>query len=79
MSGTATDNADYNLSSTNGQVTIPVGSNSAVVTLTAVADHVQEGKEKATMTLQPGSNYKIPAGKKKKKIPKASVTILDAP
>src|SRR3989454_4610290 len=59
MSGNATNGTDYKLSGTANQVTIPVGQSSATVTLKSKIDHVTEGTETATMTLQPGSGYKV--------------------
>jgi outer membrane protein assembly factor BamB len=59
MSGTADEGADYALSGTFGQVTIPTGQSSATVVLTAVRDHVTEGTETAIMTLEPGSGYRL--------------------
>lgn len=67
---------DYTLSDSlgqSGQITIPLGVDSVVVTLTAVADHVPEKKETAIMTLNTGAGYKLA------KPQKAKVKILDAP
>ena len=73
MSGTATNGTDYKLSGTANQVTIPVGQSSATVTLKSKIDHVTEGTETATMTLQPGSGYKVGRNNQ------ATVSILDSP
>ena len=60
MSGTATFNTDYALSTgTAGHVTIPAGQASATVTLKAKKDTVSEGTETAIMTLQAGTGYKV--------------------
>jgi len=59
MSGTATQGADYVLSGTAGQATIPAGQSSAPVTARAKKDHVTEGTETATMTLQAGTGYTV--------------------
>jgi len=40
-----------------GQVTIPLGLYSVLVTLTAALDHVMEKKDNMTMTLVPGIGY----------------------
>jgi hypothetical protein len=73
MSGTATLGNDYTLSGTAGQVTIAAGQSSASVVLQALSDNVKEKKETATMTLQPGTGYKL--GKPKQ----VAVSILDGP
>jgi hypothetical protein len=73
MSGTAGQGPDYTLSGTPGQVTIPAGQSSATVTLTAITDHVTEGTETATMTLQPGVGYKL--GNQKQ----ATASVIDSP
>jgi len=73
MSGKATQGSDYTLSGTPGQVTIPAGQSSAVVTLNALTDNVKEKSETATMTLQPGTGYKVSQHNT------ATVSILDGP
>jgi hypothetical protein len=73
MSGNATNGTDYRLSGTANQVTIPAGQSSATVTLKSKADGVTEGTETATMTLQPGSGYKVGRNNQ------ATVSILDSP
>jgi hypothetical protein len=73
MSGNATNGTDYKLSGTPNQVTIPAGQSSATVTLKSKADGVTEGTETATMTLQPGSGYKVGRNNQ------ATVSILDSP
>jgi hypothetical protein len=73
MSGTATNGTDYKLSGTANQVTIPAGQSSATVTLKSKADGVTEGTETATMTLQPGSGYRVSRNNQ------ATVSILDSP
>jgi hypothetical protein len=73
MSGTATSGSDYSLSGTAGQVTIRVGQSSGIVTLKSKIDHVTEGTETATMTLQPGNGYKLGNPKQ------ATISIADSP
>ena len=73
MTGTATSGSDYSLSGTAGQVTIRAGQSSGIVTLKSKIDHVTEGTETATMTLQPGNGYKLGNPKE------ATVSILDSP
>jgi hypothetical protein len=73
MRGTALQGSDYTLSGTAGQVTIPAGQSSATVLLHAVADHVKETNETATMVLTSGTGYKIP------KRAKATLTIVNGP
>jgi FlaG/FlaF family flagellin (archaellin) len=78
MSGKATQGSDYTMSAS--QITIQAGQTSGSVTLNAIVDNQKEKAEKATMTLQPGSGYKLGAGKggkKKGKGPTATVTITD--
>jgi PKD repeat protein len=87
MSGKATNGSDYTLSGTPDKVTIPGGTTSGTVTLSAIKDNVKEKPETAIMTLQPGSGYNLSAssptsGKKKgkKKGPppnSATITIID--
>ena len=87
MSGTALKGADYTLDPasdpTYPQLTIPVGSDSGIIAMTILVDHVREGNETATMTLQSGPYYSFApaAGKKKKKAkaPSATVTLIDGP
>jgi hypothetical protein len=75
MSGNAVAGADYTLSGTPNQVVISSGQTSTGVTLT-VTTMKTKGKEKATMTLNAGSGYQLPAGKRRKaKPPKVTVTI----
>jgi hypothetical protein len=59
MSGTAMQGTDYTLSGTPGQITIPANQPTGSVTLHAIADHVTEGSETATMTLTSGSGYTV--------------------
>jgi hypothetical protein len=73
MSGSATNGTDYKLSGAANQVTIPAGQSSATVTLKSKADGMTEGTETATMTLQPGSGYKVGRNNQ------ATVSILDSP
>ena len=79
MSGKATLGSDYTMSGTAGQIMIPAGQSSGSVTLHALIDNKKEKKEKAVMTLQPGSGYEFPANgqKKKSKAPSATVIITD--
>jgi len=71
MLGTAQNAADYTLSGATGHATIVAGQNSAIVTLHAIADHVNERSETAIMTLNSGAGYKIP------RRAKATLTILN--
>ena len=79
MSGKAAQGSDYTMSGPLGEVIIPAGQSSGSATLTALIDNKKEKKEKAVMTLQPGSGYDFPSnGKKKKsKAPSATVIIID--
>jgi hypothetical protein len=74
--GTAALGTDYTLSDdmpASGQIVIPIGSDSAFILLTSIADHVPEKKETVMMTLSAGSNYKLTAKKK------AKFKIIDSP
>jgi large repetitive protein len=71
MSGTATPGVDYTLSGTPGKVTIPAGQTFATVTLQSLHDNKNERTEKAIMTLQAVSGYKLTKPKK------ATVSIID--
>ncbi|MFN2541400.1 MAG: hypothetical protein ABR514_04410, partial [Chthoniobacterales bacterium] len=73
MSGTATQDVDYFLVGTEGQAVIKAGRSSAAVTLKARYDNATEGTETATMTLQPGTGYKVGRNDQ------GSVSILDGP
>jgi hypothetical protein len=73
MSGTAKLGSDYNLSGLPGQVEISDGKSTGTVKLLSIKDHVTEGTETATMTLQPGAGYQI--GNKRQ----ATVSISDSP
>src|SRR5439155_8944831 len=76
LSGTAVLGTDYVVSGTPGQVTIPAGTPSAVVTLTALTDNVfPEPNETVVITLRAGPGYKLPKAKKKARKP--TVTIVD--
>ena len=89
MSGKAIQGSDYTLDGTPGQVTIPIGQDSAAVTLHALTDSLtKEKSETATMTLRAGSSYSFggtpppTGGKKKKKTkptkpPSATTTIIN--
>lgn len=93
LSGTATNGADYTLEPIGDdplypRVVIPEGSDSGIVAMTVLVDHVTERAETATLTLQSGPYYSFSntAGQKKKKKPKtkstapsATVTISDGP
>ncbi len=59
MGGSAILNRNYSLNGTPGQITIPAGANSAKVTLTVLS--VGSLGKTATMTLQSGSGYTLPA------------------
>lgn len=74
MRGTAINGSDYTLDGTAGQVTFAAGSNSAVVTLHSIADHVKEKNETAIMVPNSGSGYKLP-----KHGTKAALTIINGP
>jgi hypothetical protein len=79
LSGKATFGVDYTLSNNlrqSGQVTIPVGSDSVTVTLSALIDHIKEKKDSITMKLSGGSGYKFA---KSKKPPSAKVSFVDSP
>lgn len=73
MRGTAEQGSDYTLSGTPGQATIATGTNSAAITLHAIADHVKERNQTAIMVVNPGTGYKVP------KSTKATLTILNGP
>jgi hypothetical protein len=73
MSGKATQGSDYTLSGPLGAITIAGGASSATVVLHAIADHVSEKKETATMTLTSSPGYNLAKPKK------ATAKILDAP
>jgi hypothetical protein len=73
MSGKAIQGSDYTLNGPLGGITIPGGASSATVLLHAIADHVSEKTESATMTLTPSPSYKLPKHKT------ATVKILEAP
>ena len=73
MGGTSLQNSDYTLSETSQQIVISAGQTSATVLLHAVADHVKERNETASMILTQGTGYKLP------KRPKAVLTIVNAP
>jgi hypothetical protein len=75
MSGKASLGTDYTLSAPN-QIAIPSGQSSATATLTVITTKTK-GREKATMTLNAGTGYNLPAGRKgrRAKPPKATVTI----
>ena len=61
MSGRATFGSDYTLGGTYGQVTIPAGKTTGMVTFRALVDHLKENNETATMTLLPGGCYMLPS------------------
>jgi hypothetical protein len=73
MGGRAQFGTDYTLSGVFGQADIPAGASSTVVVLQALTDAVREKKEKATMKLSRGTNYRLSRPKK------AKVTIVNAP
>jgi type VI protein secretion system component Hcp len=69
MSGKATFGVDYSLSGgfgQTGQIIIPLGSDTASITLTSAADQVREKNETAKMALQRGTGYKLSKPKKAK-------------
>ena len=74
MRGTAINGTDYTLSGAAGQVTFAAGSNSAIVTLHSIADHVKERNETAIMVPSNGVGYKLP-----KHGTKATLTIINGP
>jgi large repetitive protein len=78
MSGTAVIGSDYALAGQGNKITIPSGQSSGSVTLNVITGKTK-GKEKATMTLNAGHGYKLPAGRRGRpaKPPKATVTILN--
>ena len=59
MSGTATQNSDYQLNGTAGQATIAAGKSMVKVQLKSKKDRITEGSETAIMTLQPGTGYQV--------------------
>ena len=59
MSGTASQNRDYQLNGTPGRATIAAGKTSVQVQLKSKRDQTTEGTETAIMTLQPGSGYQV--------------------
>jgi hypothetical protein len=73
MRGKTLQGSDYTLTGIPGEVTILAGQSSATVMLHAVADHVKEKSQTATMRLVDGIGYKLP------KRSKASLTILNEP
>jgi hypothetical protein len=70
-SGSAENSSDYQ--NIGGSVVIPVGAASAPIIITPISDHIAEGGETATLTLQPNVNYVIGASAA------ASVNIADYP
>jgi len=70
MGGKARFGTDYTLSGVFGQADIPAGASSTTVVLQALTDAAREKKEKATMKLSPGTNYRLSRPKK------AKVTII---
>jgi hypothetical protein len=77
LSGKAIPNWDYSFD-LGTSIEIPAGQSSASIVVQAFVDSNPEKKEKATITLTPGTGYKL-AGGKKAKPPKATLTILDPP
>jgi hypothetical protein len=73
LSGTARQGSDYVLGGTAGQVTIPAGQSSATIACHAIADHVKEKSETATVILTNGAGYKVP------RRAKATLTIVNGP
>jgi hypothetical protein len=76
MAGSALHGTDCTLNGIPDQVVIPAGQSAAEVTLT-VTTAKTKGKEKATMTLNPGSGYDLPSNSRKRrsKPPQATVII----
>ena len=56
-----------------GQADIPAGASSTAVVLQALTDAVREKREKVTMKLSAGTNYRLSRPKK------AKVTIVNVP
>jgi hypothetical protein len=73
MRGKAQFQTDYTLSGTFGQADIPAGATSTTVILHALTDGLTEKKEKATMKLSAGADYKLSKPKK------ATVKIVTPP
>jgi hypothetical protein len=73
MGGKARFGTDYTLSGVFGQADIPAGASATTVVLQALIDAVREKKEKVTMKLSPGTNYRISRPKT------AKVTIVNVP
>lgn len=57
VSGTATQGADFTTLS--GSLEIPAGQESAMITVTALADQLTEGTESVTLSLFPGTSYHL--------------------
>jgi hypothetical protein len=74
VSGKAVLGTDYTLSGIFGQVDIPPGVSSAVVTLHALTDALKEKSQKATMALSSGTGYKLPSNKRARK---TTLTIIN--
>jgi hypothetical protein len=74
VSGKAVLGTDYTLSGVFGQVDIPPGLSSAVVTLHALTDALKEKSQKATMALSSGTGYKLPSNKRARK---TTLTIIN--
>ena len=74
MSGDAEQDVDYELDTFFNQIVIPAGHTSGSVTLTVITTKTQ-GKEEATMTLQPGCGYTLGKAKNGSNGTQASITI----
>lgn len=74
LSGTAQLNTHYTICGDPGMITIPAGASSALIRLTAIANDLNLGTESVTITLSPGSGYKLP-----KKGAKATINITNVP
>jgi hypothetical protein len=75
MSGNAILNSDYTLSGTPNQITILPSQASGSITLTAITMKTR-GREKATMTINPGIGYSLPTIGKRMKVKPPKVTVI---
>jgi hypothetical protein len=57
LSGTAKGGLNYSMSGVTGQITIPVGSRNAMLTLTTLSVPGDPGNKTATVTIMPGPGY----------------------
>jgi hypothetical protein len=74
MSGKARLGSDYTVDGNFGQIDIPAGASSVALNLHALRDTAREKVESATMTLNQGADYRLPA----KAARKATVRIVNS-